>query len=105
LEDHAPRLASPNAVAEIADAIGQESGGTGGTKDVAVGRERSDGVAGEISENETDNQTIEKPLGEILANVDRAGGKDGDGPHGSFLVFVNHCGRFHFFVSAIGKNV
>jgi hypothetical protein len=62
-------------------------------------------VAGEISDNETDNQTIDKPLGEILAHVDRAGGKDSDGAHGSFLIFLDHFGRFHFFVSAIRKNV
>src|SRR5207248_8746415 len=59
LGDVAPGLAGPDAVGDLADAVGQERGGTHDAEDRHGTRTWRDGVPGEIRREDSHNQAID----------------------------------------------
>src|SRR5712664_2470356 len=83
LQGHAPRLALPDAVAEMSEAMGEERGSACYAGDGETGGAGRDGASGEIRDEDTDDQAIDKPHPEELGHGDWTTGKHGQHPHGS----------------------
>src|SRR6266849_811735 len=104
-QGRAPRLALPDAVAEMSEAMGEERRSAcyaGDGEIVGAGR---DGATGEIGDEDTDDQAIGKPHPEELGHGDWTTGKHGQHAHRSLLEFFYGGRRLHLFVGGKRKHV
>src|SRR5216684_5567465 len=100
LQGHSPRLALPDAVAQMSQAVGEERRGACYAEDGEVRRAGRDRAPGEVGNEEADDQAIGKPHPEELGHGGWTAGKDGQHPYGSLLEFFYGSGRLHLFVGA-----
>src|SRR5713226_9882399 len=100
LQGHAPRLALPDAVAQMSQAVGEERRSARYAEDGEIGGAGRDGATCEISNEETDDQAIDKPHPEELGHGGWTTGKHGQHTHGSLLEFFYGSRRLHLFVGA-----
>src|SRR5271157_6458213 len=105
LQDHAPRLALPDAVAEHSQTVSHERCGASDAKDdqiVHAGRKRA---PREIGGEEPDHEAIAEPQAEKLRQGGRPAGKYGHEADRPLLVFFLHSGRLHVLVAAIWEHI
>src|SRR5260370_31474466 len=61
LQGHSPRLALPDAVAQVSQAVGEERRSARYAEHGEIRGARGDGATGEIGDEETDDEAISKP--------------------------------------------
>src|SRR5712692_3771763 len=98
LQGHAPRLALPDAVAQMSQAVGEERRSARYAEDREIGGAGREGAHGEIGDEETDDQAKDKPHPEELGHDGWTTGKHGQHTHGSLLEFFYGSRRLHLFV-------
>src|SRR6266478_9420927 len=101
LQGHSPRLALPDAVAQMSHAVGEERRSACYAEDGEIRRAGRDRATGEIGDEETDDEAISKPHPEEFGHGGRTAGKHGQRACGSLLEFFYRGGRLHFFGEAI----
>jgi hypothetical protein len=88
LDDHAPRLALPDAVAKISEAIGEERGDGDHSKDHRIGSAGRNGVSSEAGDENADNQAIGEPQAEEFRQGRSATGKYRQEAYWALLKFL-----------------
>jgi len=76
-DGYRPLLTLPDAVAQVPQAVGEERGGPGDAEDGQIACAGRNCVAGEIGDEESDQEAKDKPLDQKLRHRGRAAGKDG----------------------------
>src|SRR5208282_1088971 len=100
-----PGLAFPDAVAQVAQAVGKERGCSYDAEDrpiVGAGRNR---VSGEIGDEESDYQAKDEPLNQKLWHGRRPAGNDGHEPDRPLLLLFDQGWRLHILVSAVREDI
>ncbi len=105
LQGHAPRLALPDAVAQMSQAVGEERRSARYAEHGEIRGAGGDGATGEIGDEETDDEAISKPHPEEFGHGGRTTGKHGQRAYGSLLEFFYRGGRLHFFGEAIREHI
>src|SRR5713226_6558971 len=84
----------------MSQAVGEERRSARYAEDGEIGSAGRDGATGEIGDEETDDEAIDKPHPEELGHDGWTTGKHGQQTHGSLLEFFYRGGRLHLFVGA-----
>src|SRR6266849_8262808 len=105
LQGHAPRLAPPDAVAQMSQAVGEERRSARYAEDGEIGCAGRDGTPGKIGNEKTDDEAIDKPHPEELGHGGRTAGNHGQRANGPLLEFFYRGRRLHLFGEAIREHI
>src|SRR5580692_10784752 len=89
---HRPGLTLPNTVADVSQTVGEESGGPGDAEYRSIVCAERNRVRGEVGDEETDQQAIDKPLSHKFRHGRRPARHDGRKPDWSQLVLLEGGG-------------
>src|ERR1700688_2125239 len=85
-DDISPGLAFPNAIAKVAQAVGEKRRSAGHAEDVTMRRTGRDRMPAEIRDNNPDDQAVREPQSQKFRHHGRAAGKYRQNPHRALLV-------------------